>query len=228
MEMEKDKKLGEDSDFSYKQMAQVVGDLFGAGSETTATSIRWAVLFLLNFLEVKCRLQREIDRIIPGERLPCLANKPYIPFVEAFVMETLRYGNVAPLAVPHGIVENDVIFEGYLIPKNTSVIFNLDSILSDPSIFEDPWRFNPDRFLDESGNLLKPKEFLPFGIGRRVCLGEAVARMELFLFLTAMIKEFDFLPPEEGVVPKIKGVVGITYSPNPYRVRVVKRVKTCK
>ena len=225
-EMKKAEISKEASDFTYEQLSKVVGDLVGAGAETTASTIRWAVLILINFPEIQLRLQTDIDRVITNERQPCLDDKKDLPYVEAFIMEVLRFANVAPLAVPHATLDDDVIFEGYFIPKNTSVILNLDSIFFDPDVFKDPESFNPDRFLDDNGNVLKPKEFLPFSIGRRVCLGEAVARMELFLFLTAIIKEFDFLPADESVVPKVEGSLGITYSPHPFKVRVVRRSNT--
>ena len=216
----------EASDFTYEQLSKVVGDLVGAGSETTASTIRWAVLILINFPDIQLRLQADIDGVITNERQPSLDDKKDLPYVEAFIMETLRFANVAPLAVPHATMEDHVTFEGYFIPKNTSVIFNLDSAFFDPDAFEDSETFNPERFLDDNGNVLKPREFLPFGLGRRVCLGEAVARMELFLFLTAIIKEFDFLPVDENVVPKVEGSLGITYSPHPFEVRVVRRART--
>ena len=225
-EIKRAKYSKEESDFTFEQLTEVIGNLFGAGAETTATTIRWALLLLLNFPEIQTRLQKDIDKVISKDRQPSLADKKALPYVEAFIMEVLRFTNVAPLAVPHATLEADVTFEGYSIPKDTSVIFNLDSIFFDPDVFKDPGKFYPERFLDRFGNVLKIKEFVPFGLGRRVCLGEAVARMELFLFLTSLIREFDFLPADETMVPKVQGVLGITYSPHPFKLRAVKRTGT--
>ena len=213
------------SDFSADQIIANVVDLFGAGAETTATTIRWAVLYLMKMPDIKHRLQFDIDSVIADAELPRLDDMAKLPYIEAFIMELLRCVNVAPLAVPHALAtESDILFEGYTIPNKASIIFNLDSVLKDPDVFVNPEQFNPDRFLDAAGNIVKPKEFIAFGIGRRVCLGEAVAKMELFLFLTSIIKQFDFVLPIDEPEPSLEGILGITYSPQPYKVRMVERI----
>lgn len=223
-EMSKKENLKEGSEFSVDQLNTVARDLFGAGSETSATVIRWALLYLLKYPEIQQRLQSEIDNVVPDGQLPSLEDRIKLPYVEAFIMEVLRCANVVPLSVPHSVTtENGVIiFEGYSIPQNTTVIFNLDSVLQDPDIFENPELFNPERYLNTDREVVKPKELIPFGIGRRVCLGEAVARMELFLFLATMIKTFDF-SSEDEVKLDMKGILGVTYSPKPFKVRAVER-----
>ena len=214
---------GENPYFTVDQLSAVARDLFGAGAETTATTIRWAVLYLLKYGDIKARLQSDIDNIIPENRAPRLEDKAKLPYVEAFIMEVLRCANIAPLAVPHAVTSDDVVFHGYKIPKDTPIIFNLDSVLKDSDIFENPLQFNPERFIDDDGNVYRPKEFIPFGIGRRICLGEAVAKMELFLFLTAMIKQFDFVLPDGQSEPDMEGCLGITYAPKPFKVRAILR-----
>ena len=214
---------GENPDFSVYQLSMIARDLFGAGAETTATTIRWAVLYLLKYKNIKARLQADIDGIIPSNRVPSLEDKAKLPYVEAFIMEVLRCANIAPLAVPHAVTNEDVVFHGYRIPKDTPILLNLDSVLTDADIFENPSQFNPERFLDSDGKVFRPKEFIPFGIGRRICLGEAVAKMELFLFLTAMIKQFDFVLPDGQSGPDMEGVLGITHAPKPFKVRFIPR-----
>ena len=219
----------EPSDFSIQQLNCVVRDLFGAGTETTASVIRWAILYMLKHPDIQQRLQSDIDNVIPDKHLPCLEDRSKLPYVEAFVMEVLRCANVLPFAVPHAVTtENDfIIFEGYVFPKDTTVIFNLDSALQDPKIFENPTEFNPGRFIDADGSIMRPKEWIPFGIGRRVCLGEAVAKMELFLYITTMIKRFEFLSVDESE-PDMAGILGITYSPKEFRVRAIERTQAVK
>ena len=138
-------------------------------------------------------------------------------------MEVLRCANIVPLAIPHAVTSDDVVLQGYKIPKDTPIIFNLDSVLKDSDIFKNPLQFNPERFIDDDGNVFRPKELIPFGIGRRICLGEAVAKMELFLFLTAMIKQFDFVLPDGQSVPDMEGVLGINHAPKPFKVRAIQR-----
>ena len=219
------KKHPEGSDFSVDQVIATAADLFSAGAETTATTIRWAVLYLMKFPDIKHRLQSHIDSVVADTELPRLDDMAKLPYVEAFILELLRFTNVAPLAIPHALsTESDIVFEGYRIPQNASIIFNLDSVLKDPDVFVNPEQFNPDRFLDASGNVVKPKEFIAFGIGRRVCLGEAVAKMELFLFLTTIIKQFDFVLPDGEPQPSLEGTLGVTFSPQPYKVCMVERI----
>lgn len=215
---------GGNPEFTIDQLLMIARDMFGAGAETTATVIRWAVLYILKYQDIKERLQADIDKIIPDNRCPCLEDKANLPYVEAFIMEVLRCANIAPLAFPHSVTSDDVFFHGYKIPKDVPVLFNLESVLKDPTLFDTPMQFNPERFLDADGKVFRPKEFIPFGIGRRICLGEAVAKMELFLFLTAMLKQFDFVLQDWQSEPDLEGVLGATYAPKPFKVRALERI----
>lgn len=216
-------KLTETSDFSMKQLNAVGRDLFLAGSETTASVTRWALLYLLKYPDIQRRLHLDIDQVVADGKLPSLDDRTKLPYVDAFIMEVLRCADVGPFAVPHSLTtDKDVIFEGYTIPKNATIILNLDSVLQDPAVFENPSKFNPERYFGSEGDIIRPKELIPFGIGRRVCLGESVARMELFLYLTTMLKRFSFLPENESA-PDMEGTLGLTYSPKPFKVRAVER-----
>ena len=84
----------------------------------------------------------------------------------------------------------------------------MGTVLFDSIIFKDPFQFNPDRFIDNNGHVTKPKELIPFGLGMPVCLGESVARMSLFLFIAAMVKDFDILPGDDRL-PDLNGVFGM-------------------
>ncbi|KAK7471836.1 hypothetical protein BaRGS_00035495 [Batillaria attramentaria] len=104
------------------------------------------------------------------------------------------------------------------------VIPNLDSVLYDPEVWGDPDTFRPERFIGPDGKLIRYEEFIPFSTGRRVCLGESLARMELFLYLAAMIQHFRFLPPEDGQMPSLEGILGVICSPKPFTFRAVPRL----
>ena len=219
------RKTDNSSTFEVEQMLSVFSDLFVAGSETSATTIRWAIVYILNFPEIQARLQSDIDNVIPTGSLPSLDDKAKLPYVEAFILETLRFANIVPMAVPHATTDDrDVVFEGFNIPKGTTVMINLESVLFDPGIFENPKEFNPDRFLDENGDVIQRKELIPFGVGPRICLGEQVARMELFLYITTLLKMFDFLSPEGQQLPDVnEGILGVTYSPCAFEIRAISR-----
>ncbi|KAK3578379.1 hypothetical protein CHS0354_025473 [Potamilus streckersoni] len=215
-------KAGKPSTFTDEQLYILIGDLFGAGSETTATSIRWALLNFLHFPEIQKKCFEDIDQVVGRERLPNLKDKEQLPYLEATILEIMRVYPLAPLAVPHA-VSKEILFRGYRIPKGTTILVNLDSVLHDPSTFKDPDVFQPERYLDAQGHITKPEEHIPFSIGRRMCLGESVARMELFLFLTALIQKFEFLPIDGEYPPELTGILGITYSPKPFLIRAVRR-----
>ena len=92
-----------------------------------------------------------------------------MPFVEATVMEIQRIADIAPLAVPHSGLE-DVELRGYTIPKGTTVMPNLYAMHRDERIWEHPYQFNPSRFLDKNGEIIRRTELIPFGIGKLICI----------------------------------------------------------
>lgn len=208
--------------FTELHMRVLMGELLSAGSETTATTILWLVLYLIRNPDIQTRLQVNIDEIVGRERQPTLADKSKLPYVEATILEVLRIAPVAPLSVPHAVHE-DVTFRGYNIPKESTIFVNLHSVLKDPEIWSDPDCFRPERFINEDGCVSIPKEFIPFSIGRRGCLGESLARMELFLYTTTMLQRFEFSSSEPGRMPSTDGRLGLTYSPYPFTVRATVR-----
>ena len=225
MYMEKIKEEeGENADvFSISQMKMVVWDLFMGGGDTSTTVIRWAILYLLRDPEFLKRLQAQIDEFTPPNERVTLNDEPKLPYVRAFIAEIFRVYNIVPLLPRADLYSRDSVLEGYHIPKNCCVLLNLDSILMDPKTFENPKKFNPDRFLDGSGRFVKRKELIPFSAGRRMCIGESLANTMVFLYLANMLKVFTFLPAEEGKVPEITGRLDGVHTPTDYMVRCVKR-----
>ncbi|XP_019615808.1 PREDICTED: cytochrome P450 2U1-like [Branchiostoma belcheri] len=135
----------------------------------------------------------------------------------------MRIRPVGPLAVPHAPTETVKVRE-YDIPKGTQVLPNLYSLHMDPAYWPDPDRFDPGRFLDAEGNVVnKPESFMPFSGGRRVCLGEQLARMELFLFFSTLLQSFTFRTPEGAPPPTTDGVFGLTLTPHPFKLCAIPR-----
>lgn len=145
-----------------------------------------------------------------------------MPYTEATIMEVQRLSMAVPLAIPHMTSEKTVL-QGYTIPKGTVVIPNLWSVHRDPAIWEKPDDFCPDRFLDDQGQLLKRETFIPFGIGKRVCMGEQLAKMELFLMFVSLMQSFTFALPAGSEKPIMTGRFGLTLAPHPFNVTVSKR-----
>lgn len=107
---------------------------------------------------------------------------------------------------------------GFHLPRHAQVVPLLHAVHMDPTLWNEPEKFDPSRFINGEGKVQKPEYFLPFGVGRRMCLGEVLARMEIYMFLSSLLHCFDVCVPEGETLPSLKGIVGVTINPNPFRV----------
>ncbi|XP_025252651.1 cytochrome P450 2C9-like isoform X3 [Theropithecus gelada] len=183
-------KHNQQSEFTIENLENAAVDLFGAGTETTSTTLRYALLLLLKHPEVTAKVQEEIERVIGRNRSPCMQDRSHMPYTDAVVHEVQRYIDLLPTSLPHAVT-CDVKFRNYLIPKGTTILISLTSVLRDNKEFPNPEMFDPRHFLDEGGNFKKSNYFMPFSAGKRICVGEGLARMELFLFLTSILQNFN-------------------------------------
>jgi cytochrome P450 family 2 subfamily J len=204
-------------------LTKIIMDLFGAGTETSSTTVYWFVLYMLNYPDMQEKVYKELKEVVGTERVPNMQDKCQMPYLNATILETQRLSSIVPLSLMH-MCSEDVTLRGYSIPKGTFIVPNLDSVLHDKAIWgEDVMTFKPERFLDDNGKVQDREELISFGIGRRVCLGEAMARMELFLLITNLVQRFKFLPKDK-TPPSMKDYeFGLTCSPLRYEVRLVER-----
>ncbi|KAM5152291.1 cytochrome P450 2K1-like isoform 2-T2 [Mantella aurantiaca] len=180
--------------FDDENLVSSVTDLFTAGTETTSTTLYWGILLMMKYPEIQKMVQKEIGVQIKQGQLPTTNDRRNMPYTEAVIHEIQRFANILPLNISH-TTPSDVYFRGYCIPKGIDVIPFLTSVLYDKTQWETPYRFNPNHFLDEAGKFVKRDAFMPFSAGRRTCVGESLARMELFLFFTGLLQTFTFYPP---------------------------------
>lgn len=213
-EMEKHKTS--DLGFTETNLAWCALDLFIAGTETTSTTLLWALVYLIQNPDIQKKVQAEIDRVIGRDRLPTMADRPDLPYTDAVIHEIQRIGNIVPLNALREAAR-DTTLGGCFIPKGTAVMPFLTSVLFDKTEWETPDAFNPGHFLDANGKFVKREAFLPFSAGKRVCLGEGLARMELFLFLVGLFQKFSFSAPH-GEAPSTEGLIGTTHVPRPFKV----------
>ena len=199
-------------------------DVFSAGLDTTATTLQWTTAYLATYPQVQRRLQEEIDDVIGRNRLPSLKDKSNLPFLRATITETLRLASTVPILAPHKTTVATTL-QGYDIPKDTDVIFNVWAMQHDPEAWENPSLFDPSRFIDSDGKFFYPKDrsFLPFGAGARVCLGESLAKTELLLFLSQLVHQFTFSCPDDLPPPDLNPMFGVVSHPKPYKVNINKR-----
>ncbi|XP_010866620.2 cytochrome P450 2K1 isoform X1 [Esox lucius] len=213
-----------DSLYHEDNLMHSVFNLFGAGSETTSTTIRWGLLLMAKYPHIQDLVQEEITRVIGGHQ-PLVEDRKNLPYTDAVIHEIQRLANIVPMSIPHA-TSRDITFQGYFIKKGTCVIPLLTSVLHDEGEWESPQTFNPAHFLDEQGRFIKKEAFMAFSAGRRVCLGESLARMELFLFFTSLLQRFHFSPPP-GVTEDdldLTPAVGFTLVPLPHQLCAVSRV----
>uniref|UniRef100_A0A8C2TKF3 CP2J2 protein n=1 Tax=Coturnix japonica TaxID=93934 RepID=A0A8C2TKF3_COTJA len=155
------------SDFCEDNLVACTLDLFFAGTETTSTTIRWALLYMAMYPEIQARVQAEIDAVIGQCRQPALEDRNNMPYTNAVIHEVQRKGNIIPLNVPRQTVK-DTVLAGFQVPKGTVMIANISSVMFDKKEWETPHSFNPGHFLKD-GQFWKREAFMPFSIGKICC-----------------------------------------------------------
>ncbi|XP_075771707.1 cytochrome P450 2F3-like [Pelodiscus sinensis] len=209
--------------FNEETMSKTTVNLFFAGTETVSSTLRYGLLILLRHPEIEEKLHEEIDRVIGPHRSPCMEDRSRMPYTDAVIHEIQRFADIVPMGVPH-TVTRDIQFRGYTLPKGINIIPLLCTAQADPSQFKHPGRFDPTHFLDQDGRFRRNDAFMAFSAGKRVCLGESLAIMELFIFLTSILQHFTLralvAPAEIDISPESSGLGSI---PRPYQLRLLAR-----
>ncbi len=149
---------------SFKSLSATAVNLFMAGIETSSTTMRWALLYMMAYPDVQGKVQQELDSVIGRNRMPGWKDRLELPYAEAVLREILRIRTIAPLGFPHE-VSQDTKLNGYDIPKGSLVFSNIWAVHNDPEVWFEPDQFKPERFLDENGKLRHREELIPFSIG---------------------------------------------------------------
>ncbi|KAK9401432.1 cytochrome P450 2J2-like [Crotalus adamanteus] len=205
-----------DSTYSEENLVQCIWDFFFAGTETTMATLMWALLLLTNYPDIQEKIKKEIEDVFGFSGSISYQDRKKLPYTNAVIHEMQRVKYVLLVGVPRQSTK-DVKMRGYLIPKGSIIIPDLRSVLLDPEQWETPEEFNPNHFLDKDGMFIEREEFLPFGIGVRTCVGQQLARIEIFIFLTSLLRAFCFQLPEGVKELNEAPVIKVTIYPHPYK-----------
>ncbi|XP_005403879.1 PREDICTED: steroid 17-alpha-hydroxylase/17,20 lyase [Chinchilla lanigera] len=217
--------LGQDSNvFSDKHILSTLGDIFGAGVETSSSVVSWIIAFLLHNPQVKKKIQEEIDQNVGFSRTPTFNDRNHLLMLEATIREVLRIRPVAPVLIPHKANTDSSVGE-FTIDKDTNVIVNLWALHHSEQEWDRPDQFKPERFLDPTGSqiIVPSLSYLPFGAGPRSCVGEALARQEIFLITAWLLQRFDLEAPGDGQLPLLEGVPKMVFIIEPFKVKLTVR-----
>ncbi|XP_028652623.2 cytochrome P450 2B4-like isoform X2 [Erpetoichthys calabaricus] len=211
------------TEFDVNNLLVNVSNFFTAGTETTSTTLRYGLLILIKYPHFQEKIHQEIDSVIGRERPPFVKDRRNMPFTEAVIHEIQRFIDLLPLSLPH-VTTQDISFRGYNIPAKTVVFPVLHSVLFDKTQWESPYTFNPRHFLDENDQFKINPAFMPFSAGKRICAGEGLARMELFLFFVSLLQNFSFSSTEDpekvDLTPYTSSLLNV---PQAYKLNAHKR-----
>ncbi|NXT53746.1 CP2J2 protein, partial [Pluvianellus socialis] len=218
-----------DSTFDEDNMVQSGFDLFLESSETTATTLHWALLYMVACPDIQEKIQKELDAVLSPSHLVCYEDWKKLPYTNAVIHEIMRFGNIILITIPREAVKDTTVL-GYRVPKGTMIMANIDSTLFDPGYWETPHQFNPGHFLDKDGNFVTREAFLAFSADSAlsllplqacVCLGEVLAKMELFIIFCSLLQTFKFTLPQG--VKEVNTDVIFGMKPHPYKLCAVLR-----
>eukprot|EP00092_Neocalanus_flemingeri_P024855 GFUD01026951.1.p1 GENE.GFUD01026951.1~~GFUD01026951.1.p1 ORF type:complete len:495 (-),score=88.71 GFUD01026951.1:186-1670(-) len=203
----------ENPTLSMENLVTCCMDLFIAGSETTSKSLMFAVALMIRHPDVEEKIQKEIRSAIGDRDLVRMEDKENLPYTEATLNEVWRISNVVPVTPPR-ITSAPLKIGKFDIPASTLIMSSTYTIHMDEKYWSDPYSFRPERFL--SGEEFRADERnIPFGIGKRRCLGENLARMENFLIFSNLLKNFSF-QSVNGKLPDLSPQAGFTNGPPPF------------
>ncbi|XKL64910.1 hypothetical protein PGB90_004996 [Kerria lacca] len=207
--------------YSDDELMSALSDMLQSSNESTGNTLAFALLYVSLNPEVQDKIHNELDSVIGRERLPKLDDRNSLPYGNAVLYETMRINPIPPLSVSH-LVEETTKFYGYTLPKNCLLFFALNDIFMDPKVFgEQPELFKPERFLSSE---MKSKLII-FGLGRRSCVGEILAKNMMFLFMTYFFQKYSITLPAGYEKPCTEAVPGFTNSAKPFKLIINERYK---
>ncbi|KAH6824388.1 Cytochrome P450 superfamily protein [Perilla frutescens var. hirtella] len=187
---------GEGGKLTDTEIKALLLDLFTAGTDTTSSTVEWAITELIRNPNILARVRNELDLIVGKDKLVKESDLGQLTYLQAVIKENFRLHPSTPLSLPR-VAQESCEINGYYIPKDSTLLVNVWAIGRDPNVWPDPLEFRPERFLmggekpnvDVRGNDF---ELIPFGSGRRVCAGMNLGIRMVQLLIATMVHAFDF------------------------------------
>jgi cytochrome P450 len=204
---DKEKRKSNSKDTSNVDVVKcMMVDVILGGADTTSGFFNWFILYMILYPDLQKKIQQEMDEVVGRNHLPSLQDIPNLHWLQATVCELIRHSSFLPVAMPHSATRNTVL-QGYEIRKDTVVFLNLYRINRDPTVWDDPTEFKPDRFIGADGRFVGWAAFpgyLPFGLGRRNCVGESLAKIQVFIVTSCLLHRFSFEVVKGEPKPKLE------------------------
>lgn len=211
----------------------VAATSYAAGSDTFVSAILSFFLVAAIYPDVQAKAQEELDSVLEG-RLPRFSDKPQLPLLESICYELLRWNPVTPMGLAHCTSEEDE-YEGYRIPKGTTVLPNVWAILHDADIYPDPMTFNPWRFVDKKRNDtlgINPIPEAAFGFGRRTCPGRWFAFDAMWMVVASVLSVYDISKAVDDtgctIEIKVEYTPHLLSHPGPFKCQILPRSPQAK
>lgn len=218
-EMQEQKAANPKTTFSELQLIMIIVDLFIAGAQTTSITIDLALMTLATYPEIQRRMYEELATHLTEP--PQYSDRGRLPYTEAVLLEVQRFYHIVPLAGPRRTL-CETTLGGFTIPQNTTILTGMRRVHMDSKHWGDPDVFRPERFLSPDMEIINTERLMPFGQGRRKCLGEQLARSCMFTFFAGIAQRFSIELPltsdKKHLLPVRDLLPGIVLSPKQYHV----------
>lgn len=207
-------------DLTLGDLGSAMCDMFVAGTETSSTTLKWILLYLVLYQDVQEKCREEIHRVIGKETRFQLSMLSGLPYTTAAITEIQRVARVAPTSLLHATTAATNV-GSFKFPERSLFVANLSFITHDHKVIPDPHVFDPNRWIGSDGRFIKNDRLIPFGIGKRTCMGELLARNEIFLFAVNLIQKLKFNCPNYHPKPRVdQYYVNLTRVPNDFHISI--------
>ncbi|KAJ7019331.1 cytochrome P450 [Mycena alexandri] len=202
-----------------------------AAMETTLSALRAFIHMMVLHPDIQEKAQAELDAVVGDKRLPNFDDRESLPYIDALYREIMRLHGPAPLGVPHSSSEDDV-FNGFFIPKGSTIMYNQWAMCRDERIYPDPEAFKPERFIDADGSLITENFPPTYGFGRRACAGKSMADNSVWIAIASILSVFRITKAKDSAgniieVPD-EYIDGLVTAPVPFDCAMAPRTEAAR